>query len=338
MLDAGRTRSPRSASTPGAWTTACSLPRASSSTSRRATATRANAGDGARPGEGRGRRGVWRHRCADRPDQHGVLAAARTSPTTPHRLAGAATMLMMPDVIHHLLSGSTVTEYTAASTSGLLRHAGRPLGDRAARAARHPGAPDAGGGPAGDRRRRTARRLHRRPAPDAGGAPAAHDTASAVVGAPLDDRLPVHLLRHVVAGRGRGAAPDRDRDVPAREPDERGRVRRDGAAAAQRDGPVDPADVPPAMGERGPPPVLPRDRRPGRRGAGPGQRHRPRRAGLPRARGHAAADPGVLRPARDAGPGRHRRRRPMRHRLARHAATARARGDRRRHRVPAHLA
>ncbi len=29
---------------------------------------------------------------------------------------------MMPDVFHHLLSGSTVSEYTAVSTTGGLRH------------------------------------------------------------------------------------------------------------------------------------------------------------------------------------------------------------------------
>jgi len=34
------------------------------------------------------------------------------------RLAPAARLLMMPDVFHHLLSGSTVSEYTAVSTTG----------------------------------------------------------------------------------------------------------------------------------------------------------------------------------------------------------------------------
>ena len=38
----------------------------------------------------------------------------------PGRLAAAERLLMLPDVFHHLLSGSTVTEYTAASTSGAL--------------------------------------------------------------------------------------------------------------------------------------------------------------------------------------------------------------------------
>lgn len=38
----------------------------------------------------------------------------------PGRLAAASKMLMMPDVFHHLLSGSTVTEYSAASTTGFF--------------------------------------------------------------------------------------------------------------------------------------------------------------------------------------------------------------------------
>jgi len=36
----------------------------------------------------------------------------------PERLQGAATLVMLPDVFHHLLSGSGITEYTAASTTG----------------------------------------------------------------------------------------------------------------------------------------------------------------------------------------------------------------------------
>ncbi|MGY1601456.1 rhamnulokinase [Geodermatophilus sp. SYSU D00815] len=44
-----------------------------------------------------------------------LLSDARTT----HRLDRAATLLMLPDVVHHLLAGSRVTEVTAASTSGL---------------------------------------------------------------------------------------------------------------------------------------------------------------------------------------------------------------------------
>jgi rhamnulokinase len=44
-----------------------------------------------------------------------LLSDARTT----SRLDDAATLLMLPDVFHHLLAGSRVTEFTAASTSGL---------------------------------------------------------------------------------------------------------------------------------------------------------------------------------------------------------------------------
>jgi rhamnulokinase len=44
-----------------------------------------------------------------------VMSDARTAP---QRLERAATLLMMPDVFHHLLSGTRATEYTAASTTG----------------------------------------------------------------------------------------------------------------------------------------------------------------------------------------------------------------------------
>jgi rhamnulokinase len=105
----------------------------------------------------------------------------------PERLADAASMLMMPDVFHHLLSGSTVTEYTAASTSGLfdmqtgrwatglLEDLGIPVSLMPEVAA--PGT-DVGallGGYSGALR--DTRVV----------LPPAHDTASAVVGAPLDE-------------------------------------------------------------------------------------------------------------------------------------------------------
>lgn len=38
----------------------------------------------------------------------------------PARITAAQRMLMLPDVFHHMLSGSTVTEFTAASTTGAL--------------------------------------------------------------------------------------------------------------------------------------------------------------------------------------------------------------------------
>ena len=50
-----------------------------------------------------------------------LMSDARTT----RRLDDAATLLMLPDVFHHLLSGSRVTEFTAASTSGLYDMVGR---------------------------------------------------------------------------------------------------------------------------------------------------------------------------------------------------------------------
>ncbi|HEU5241565.1 MAG TPA: rhamnulokinase family protein, partial [Ornithinibacter sp.] len=47
-----------------------------------------------------------------------VFALASDAKTMPARLERAATLLMLPDVFHHLLSGSRVTEYSAVSTSG----------------------------------------------------------------------------------------------------------------------------------------------------------------------------------------------------------------------------
>ncbi|WP_295695603.1 rhamnulokinase family protein [Lapillicoccus sp.] len=47
-----------------------------------------------------------------------LFALASDAHDHPERLERAATLVMMPDVFHHLLSGSRVTEFTAASTSG----------------------------------------------------------------------------------------------------------------------------------------------------------------------------------------------------------------------------
>ena len=51
----------------------------------------------------------------------------RSCPTPARRPAReGGRLLMMPDVFHHLLSGSRVTEYSAASTTGLYDMAGTP--------------------------------------------------------------------------------------------------------------------------------------------------------------------------------------------------------------------
>lgn len=49
-----------------------------------------------------------------------LFALVADQRTQPERLAAAGTLLMLPDVVHHLLSGSVTTEYTAASTSGMF--------------------------------------------------------------------------------------------------------------------------------------------------------------------------------------------------------------------------
>ncbi len=47
-----------------------------------------------------------------------LFAVSSDARQHPERLRDAATLVMLPDVFHHLLSGSLVTEYTAASTTG----------------------------------------------------------------------------------------------------------------------------------------------------------------------------------------------------------------------------
>lgn len=51
-------------------------------------------------------------------DINTIFALASDTSEHPDRLRRAQRLVMMPDVFHHLLSGSIVTEYTAASTSG----------------------------------------------------------------------------------------------------------------------------------------------------------------------------------------------------------------------------
>lgn len=50
-------------------------------------------------------------------DINTIFALASDATEYPDRLRNADRLVMLPDVFHHLLSGSTVTEYTAASTS-----------------------------------------------------------------------------------------------------------------------------------------------------------------------------------------------------------------------------
>ncbi|MEJ3657510.1 rhamnulokinase family protein [Actinomycetes bacterium KLBMP 9759] len=100
----------------------------------------------------------------------------------PQRLADARTLLMLPDVVHHLLAGSSTTEFTAASTSGAYDMAtGRwatGLLDRLGIPTHFLPEVVAPGTDVGEAR-------------DLGGArvivPPAHDTASAFVGTPVTE-------------------------------------------------------------------------------------------------------------------------------------------------------
>jgi rhamnulokinase len=113
-----------------------------------------------------------------------LMSDART--TT--RLDDTAALLMMPDVFHHLLSGARVTEFTAASTTGLYDVAGRrwvtELADDLGIPAGVlpevvPSGTDVGPvvGPLGDGPLAGTRVI----------APAGHDTASAVVATPFPE-------------------------------------------------------------------------------------------------------------------------------------------------------
>ena len=74
-----------------------------------------------------------RHRHPDHVHQHDLPAAQRGAGGGPHPRAGADRLLMMPDLFSHFLCGSTVAEYTEASTSRRLdpwtRDWARPLFD-----------------------------------------------------------------------------------------------------------------------------------------------------------------------------------------------------------------
>lgn len=113
-----------------------------------------------------------------------LLAASRSG-----ELAGARSLLMMPDLFHRLLSGSAVAEYTAVSTTGAFDMARRAwatelLDDLGLPAGILPEVVDAGTdlGPvrpeAADHPALAAARVI---------APAGHDTASAVVSVPFAD-------------------------------------------------------------------------------------------------------------------------------------------------------
>ena len=116
-------------------------------------------------------------------------------------------MLLIPDLLGYWLTGELGAECTNASTTGLStsRLLSGPPSSPSGWASRRPGC-----------RRCASRATHRaRSCPASPSSPAcpvstpvvavgSHDTASAVVGVPADERVVrLHLLRHLVAGRGR---------------------------------------------------------------------------------------------------------------------------------------
>jgi rhamnulokinase len=110
-----------------------------------------------------------------------LMAEARTG-----SLERAERLLLIPDLFHHLLSGATVAEYTVASTTGAYDMAGgrwatELLGDLGVPTHMLPEVVDAG----------TDLGPPRLEVPGFGAArviaPPSHDTASAVVGVPLED-------------------------------------------------------------------------------------------------------------------------------------------------------
>jgi rhamnulokinase len=102
--------------------------------------------------------------------------------------AAAAALLLIPDLCHHLLCGSLVTEITNASTTGLLGATTRTWDDELFARLGLPRALMPEIVPAGTQLGRLRRGLHRESGLDLIPiiAPATHDTASAVVGTPLE--------------------------------------------------------------------------------------------------------------------------------------------------------
>ncbi len=326
------TTSPRSASTPGASTTACSTPPATSSTSPPATATtrqpRARAAVLAEVGADR----IYSATGVQVIDINTIFALVSDAREHPERLERAATLLMMPDVLHHMLSGSRVTEHTAASTTGfydtgaerwtteLLDQLGVPTPAAAGRPARHDvGAllPQLATRPPGRRpRRRPAGPRHRQRR-------GRHAAAR--------PRQPLHLQRHLVARRRRGRRPRRlPRTRAANMTNEGGyagtvRLLRNVTGlwvlqSCRRWCSARAPSCPTPSWSSWPPASRP-------------ARHRqPRRPGVPRRPPHPRAHRAVLRADGHPGPAGRRRDHPRRPRLPRPGLPARRRGPRRDHR------
>ena len=140
------------------------------------------------------------------------LAAARDTAG----FQSARTLLLLPDLLTYWLTGTVGAEATNASTTQLYDVT---AGDWSAQLIERLGLPRALFPPIHQPGARTRTPSRRRAGGDRAGRTGAasppsgtHDTASAVVAVPAADAgLRVHLLRHLVSGRGRARRPGADR-------------------------------------------------------------------------------------------------------------------------------
>ena len=180
-----------------------------------------------------------------------VVAEQRDAPD---RLRRAATLLTMPDLLHHWLSGARGVEFTNATTTQMLDWRTGTWDVGAAAGARHPDA-DAGAdhrarhapghAAAGVRRARAAARRR------AGDRPclSRHRIGRRV--GPVRRRRRVPQFGHMVAARHGDQRAHRDEGGTGAQLHQRGRRRRHHAAAAQHHRPVGAGGLPSRMARRG---------------------------------------------------------------------------------------
>ena len=267
-------------------------------------------------------------------DINTLFALVADATEHPERLERAARLVMMPDVFHHLLSGSDVTELTAASTTGFYdmaqnRWATELLDDLGVPTHFLPEVvpPGTDVGPLlphlGTGRLVRARVVM----------PPGHDTASAVVGTPLHDPGSLYISSGTWSLVGiEVAAPVISAGTRAANLTNEGGY--DGTTRLlrnvtglwvlqscrrwwQRQGVELTYPELVALAAEAPGPARPRQ---------------PRRPRVPRRPAHTGAHPGLLRPHGHPGAAVDRGDHPLRRRLAGAGLPARGRGPRRRHR------
>ena len=204
--------------------------------------------------------------------------------------SGARRLLLIPDLCHHALCGSTSGEYTNASTTQLLDVRTRRWADDLFSRLSLPRElmPEvvAPGTPLGELRPALQKELGLRALQRAGAGDPRHRQRGRRHAARA--RLGLRLVRDVVPGRRRADGAPGEPRGGARELHERGRRPRYGALPEERDGAVDLRLVPPRVG-------------------GPGRRERPRVAAGRRRRDRAPAGPRLPRPPALLQPAEHDR-------------------------------